>query len=143
MVLITEELNISNIPESNKLHGVQDSLIASLTINVIGISSDLLVILIIFFNHRLHKTFYTSVLSLSVSHCFFFVNEIVNNIFTQMALCSALKHRMFLDVILYSVKMFSTFNVVLLASVRYVIFIYPIKSRVYLRHIDLSWLCLL
>jgi hypothetical protein len=106
--------------------------LASLSIDILGSSSNIVVILVILPNKRLHKPFYMSIMSLCISDFLYFANDLVNNNMPFEELCSTLRKRMIFDVTSYSVKMFSKLNVVLLACVRYVMFVYPLKSRMHL-----------
>jgi hypothetical protein len=106
--------------------------VANIIVNTVGSGSNLVAILVIMFTKRLRKPFYMCVLSLCTSDIFYFVNLLVFENLSTSGLCSHLKQGMIMNCSLYSVKMFSKLNVVLLASVRYVMFVYPLKSRVHL-----------
>jgi hypothetical protein len=101
-------------------------------IDVIGVASNLVLILVIILNRRFWKPFYMSILSLGVSDVLFLVNYFVDAFLPRMDMCEYRYHEMYLDISYYSVKMFSKLNVVLLATVRYVMFVYPLKSRIHL-----------
>jgi hypothetical protein len=106
--------------------------LASFFLNIIGSSGDFLVILVIAMNKCLRKPFYTSILSLCLSDLFYFVHQLVNSCLPDKDICEIIQQQIILEVSTYFVTMFSNLSVVLLASVRYVMFVYPLKSRVYL-----------
>jgi hypothetical protein len=101
-------------------------------IGIIGVGSNVIVILVIILIRRLRKPFYLSIVSLSISDILPFVHGFVGFIVPSRDICESFHQEMYFNISLYSVKMYSTLNVVLFASVRYVMFVYPLKSRVHL-----------
>jgi hypothetical protein len=100
--------------------------------DMIACGCNLIAIAAILLNHRLRKPFYICILLLCVSDLFHFIQKLLYFYVPSADVCSVKKQQLFLVASVYTVKMFSQLNVILLASVRYVMFVYPLRSRVQL-----------
>ncbi|XP_062574063.1 uncharacterized protein LOC134235899 [Saccostrea cucullata] len=99
-----------------------------------GSICNIVTILVIISKPRFRKPFYLSILSLSLADLLVLLSDFLMVSIYNEDLCQVLYQKEIMQAVSFSTSTFSYLNIVLLATVRYVTFAHPIKSRVYLRN---------
>lgn len=128
-------INIS-LPESpsNALNSVSISVldVCAWAMSIIGCIANIITVVMILRTLRLHRPFYYSVLFLALSdicfHCLFFVQR--GLFFSEI--CHFFRTFRLLEIVRYSIKLNSSLNVILLSLVRFLMFVHPLRSRIFL-----------
>ncbi|XP_062621153.1 uncharacterized protein LOC134282777 isoform X1 [Saccostrea cucullata] len=107
------------------------TLLAS-TFSGLGIICNLSTIIVILGNAKLRKPFYLSILSLAVADVLYQVNFILNEFLKlPSSICETLWYKNFFDLSTYTTKMFSSLKFMVLLTLRYIMFVHPLKCRAY------------
>lgn len=124
-------LNITTIEGYGKLSVVEPIIIAA------GIVGNVLTILYIPLQKNLRKPFYYCIINLAVGDAIaLLVNPYCHNLllyFLNLGQCTFSIYQFILETIIRFSKLFSEMGALILGFVRFLLFVYPIKSRMYLK----------
>lgn len=106
--------------------------ISTLVISGVGFLANVITVGVIVKITKLHKPFYFSILFLALSdivfHILFYIQMGVN----KVHVCTYIKINRVIKTLDYSTKFNTSLNVIIMTTVRYVMFVYPLRSRVWL-----------
>lgn len=107
--------------------------ICNLVIFIFGFVANSVTSLMIIKSPRLHKPFYVSVCFLSLSDLFCILQFLARNGLRRLlGFCQFMSIYKLLEVIKYSTKLNASVNVMILSTVRFVMFVYPLRSKIFL-----------
>lgn len=116
--------------EYNSFDAIQ---ICTLVIFIFGFVANSITSLMIIRSPKLHKPFYVSVLFVALSDLFCILQLLVRyGLHIMLGFCQFQSIYKLLEMIKYSTKLNASLNVVILSTVRFVMFVYPLRSRIFL-----------
>lgn len=125
-----KEPHLIQVESSSLIHVID---ICTLVLFTIGFVASSITSLVIIKLPRLHKPFYVSVFFLSLSDLFCIITFLVRTALGRMMdFCQFNAIYNLLEIIRYSTKLNASLNVLILSTVRYMLFVYPIRSKLFL-----------
>lgn len=116
--------------EYNSFDAIQ---ICTLVIFIFGFVANSITSLMIIKSPKLHKPFYVSVLFIALSDLFCILQLLVRyGLHIMLGFCQFQSIYKLLEMIKYSTKLNASLNVMILSTVRFVMFVYPLRSRIFL-----------
>lgn len=116
--------------EYNSFDAIQ---ICTLVIFIFGLVANSITSLMIIRSPKLHKPFYVSVLFIALSDLFCILQLLVRyGLHIMLGFCQFQSIYKLLEMIKYSTKLNASLNVMILSTVRFVMFVYPLRSRIFL-----------
>lgn len=116
--------------EYNSFDAIQ---ICTLVIFIFGFMANSITSLMIIRSPKLHKPFYISVLFVALSDLFCILQLLVRyGLHIMLGFCQFQSIYKLLEMIKYSTKLNASLNVMILSTVRFVMFVYPLRSRIFL-----------
>lgn len=116
--------------EYNSFDAIQ---ICTLVIFIFGFVANSITSLMIIRSPKLHKPFYVSVLFIALSDLFCILQLLVRyGLHIMLGFCQFQSIYKLLEMIKYSTKLNASLNVMILSTVRFVMFVYPLRSRIFL-----------
>lgn len=115
---------------STSIDGIE---ICNLVIFIFGFVANSITSLMIIKSPRLHKPFYVSVFFISLSDLFCILQFLARNGLRRLlGFCQFMSIYKLLEMIKYSTKLNASLNVMILSTVRFVMFVYPLRSKIFL-----------